>query len=81
VKMNRAVREYPGGLPEDSVLTMEGKLPFAWVTRDLSRSGVLGDATVATREKGEKLLEAVSDGWIRTIEDVHKFQQPQSWKI
>ena len=58
---------------------MEGKLPFAWVTRDLSRSGVLGDATVATREKGEKLLDAVSDGWVEAIADIHKFQQPQAW--
>lgn len=76
VKMNRAVKEYPQGLPENSVLSMEGKLPFAWVTRDLTRSGVLGDATVATKEKGEQVLETVSDGWVRTIEDVYKFQQP-----
>jgi creatinine amidohydrolase/Fe(II)-dependent formamide hydrolase-like protein len=32
---------------------MEGALPFAWVTRDLTQSGVLGDATIATPEKGK----------------------------
>ena len=78
VKMARAVKEYPQNLPTDSLLSMEGKLPFAWVTRDLSTSGVIGDATVATREKGEKLLEAVSDGWVQVIKDVYKFQQPQA---
>jgi creatinine amidohydrolase len=76
VKMERAVREYPQGLPEDSLLSMEGKLPFAWMTREVSKSGVMGDATGATREKGDRLLESVSDGWVQTIRDVYRFRQP-----
>ena len=80
VKMENAVVEYPDGLPEDSLLSMEGKLPFAWVTRDLSQSGVLGDATVATKEKGDRLLESVSEGWVQAIKDIYKFRQPQSFK-
>jgi len=80
VKMERAVAEYPHGLPEDSLLSMEGKLPFAWVTRDLTQSGVLGDATVATKEKGDRLLESVSDGWVQVIQDIYKFRQPQAYK-
>lgn len=80
VKMERAVREYPQGLPEGSLLSMEGKLPFAWVTRDLTQSGVLGDATAATTEKGGRLLESVSDGWVQVIEDVYKFRQPEAWR-
>lgn len=62
-----AVVEYPSGLPEDSLLTMEGKLPFTWATRDLGRTGVLGDLTVATKEKGDRILASVSDGWVRGI--------------
>ncbi len=42
VKIERAVREYPQGLPENSLLTMEGKLPFAWLTKELNKSGVMG---------------------------------------
>lgn len=68
------------GLPEDSLLSMEGKLPFAWVTRDLTQSGVLGDATVATKEKGDRLLDSVSDGWVQVIQDIYKFRQPQAYK-
>lgn len=79
VKMERAVAEYPQELPEDSLLSMEGKLPFAWVTRDLSQSGVMGDATVATKEKGDRLLESLGEGWVRVIEDVYQFRQPQAW--
>ena len=59
---------------------MEGKRPFAWVTRDLSRSGVLGDPTAATKEKGDQLMESVANGWVDVIKDVHRFQQPQAWE-
>ena len=57
---------------------MEGNLPFAWLTRELTESGVLGDATVATKEKGDRILESLSDGWVQVIKDVHKFRQPGS---
>jgi creatinine amidohydrolase len=77
VKMGRAVIEYPNDLPEESLLSMEGKLPFAWVTREVSQSGVMGDATVATKEKGDLLLESVSDSWVRLIKDIYDFRQPR----
>ncbi len=80
VRMEEAVAEYPHGLPEDSLLSMEGKLPFAWTTRDLSRSGVLGDPTTATKEKGDRLWESVSNGWVKVLEDIYQFQQPQAWR-
>jgi creatinine amidohydrolase len=78
VKMEAAVTEYPRGLPEDSLLSMEGKLPFAWTTRDLSQTGILGDPTVATKEKGDRILDSVSDGWVKVIKDVYAFRQPKA---
>lgn len=77
VKMDKAVKEYPTDLPKDSLLTMEGRLRFAWLTQELSISGVIGDATTATKEKGDRLLESLSDGWVQVIQDVYKFRQPQ----
>ncbi|BAZ46872.1 putative creatininase [Chondrocystis sp. NIES-4102] len=76
VNMSEAVKEYPQGLPVDSLLDMEGKLPFAWLTKELSKSGVMGDATVATKEKGDRILESLAEGWVRTIRDIYRFQQP-----
>ncbi len=76
VQMDQAVKEYPQGLPEDSLLDMEGKLPFAWLTKELSSSGVMGDATVATKEKGDRILQSVAAGWVQVIQDIYKFQQP-----
>ncbi|MEQ9485846.1 creatininase family protein [Coleofasciculus sp. F4-SAH-05] len=78
VKMEQAVAEYPHGLPEDSLLSMEGKLPFAWLTRELSQSGTLGDPTPATKEKGDRILESLVSGWVRVIQDIYQFRQPQS---
>jgi creatinine amidohydrolase len=49
--MNRAVTEYPEYPPDFGVA------PVRWDT--LSRSGVFGDATAATAEKGERLVEHV----------------------
>ncbi|WP_013324321.1 creatininase family protein [Gloeothece verrucosa] len=80
VKMDQAVKEYPQGLPADSLLSMEGKLPFAWLTAELSQSGVMGDATAASREKGDRLLESVSNGWVQVIKDVYQFRQPKRHK-
>ncbi|MDJ0897189.1 MAG: creatininase family protein [Xenococcus sp. MO_188.B8] len=78
VKMAQAVTEYPSQLPQDSLLSMEGKLPFAWLTRELSKTGVMGDPTAATPEKGDRILASVADGWVQVIKDIYKFQQPQN---
>lgn len=74
VKMDLAVKEYPQNLPQDSLLSMEGKLPFAWLTKEVSETGVMGDATVATLEKGDRILASLADGWVVVIKDVYKFQ-------
>jgi creatinine amidohydrolase len=81
VKMDHAIAEYPQGLPQDSpassLLTMEGALPFAWLTSDLSKSGVLGDPTVATKQKGDRMLESLAMGWIQVITDIYRFVPPK----
>lgn len=74
VKMDLAVAEYPQNLPKNSLLSMEGNLPFAWLTSEISTSGVIGDATVATKEKGDRLLASLADGWTQIIKDVYSFK-------
>lgn len=77
VNMSKAVTEYPQGLPTDSLLSMEGKLPFAWLTKELTKSGVMGDATAASQEKGDLILKSVADGWVQVIQDIYNFSQPK----
>jgi creatinine amidohydrolase len=80
VHMERAVTEYPHGVPESGLISMEGERPgtqgFAWLTHDLTVSGVIGDPLLATPAMGERLLESLGQGWARYITDLHRFVQP-----
>ena len=80
VDMAKAVAEYPHGVPETGMISMEGERPgtqgFAWLTHDLTSSGVIGDSTLATPEMGLKLLESLGQGWARLIVDLYRFKQP-----
>ncbi len=79
VNLEAAVAEYPQGLPRDGVLSLEGALPFAWMTRDLSRSGVIGDPTTASRTKGDRILESLTEGWVQALTAAYHFQPPQAY--
>jgi creatinine amidohydrolase len=78
VRMDLAVAEYPP-VPE-GILTLERNLPIPWVTRDISQSGIIGDPTPATAEKGELIWASLAAGWVQVITEVHQFVQPQLWK-
>lgn len=73
VKMALAVKEYPQNLPQNSLLSMEGKLPFAWLTKEVSTTGTMGDATVASQEKGDLILSSLAQGWVEAITAVYNF--------
>ena len=47
--------------------------PFAWQAQDLHESGAVGDATKASAEKGEKLLEHGARAFCELLDDVDKF--------
>jgi creatinine amidohydrolase len=52
---------YIARLEDNEILQPEnGPANFAWLTRDISESGVLGDPTPATPENGERWLTAAS---------------------
>lgn len=72
VQMDKAVRDI--GMPESEFIWMDlmqgspVRLMDEW-TR-FSKSGVYGDATVATAEKGEKVFEAVVAAFIRLVHEM-----------
>ena len=45
--------------------SLEGAAPCAWLTSDVSSSGVIGDARGASAALGEQLFEALVEGWRR----------------
>ena len=73
VDMSKAVREFPAPFAAGSLLSLEGRLPMAWMMNDISQSGVVGNATSATAEKGEAILSSVTDGWVKVLEEIYAF--------
>jgi creatinine amidohydrolase len=47
--------------------------PFAWQAQDLHPSGAVGNATMASAEKGERLLDHGARAFCELLADVHKF--------
>ncbi|MFL6819560.1 MAG: creatininase family protein [Bradyrhizobium sp.] len=52
--------------------------PFAWQAQDLHRSGAVGDATQASAEKGERLLDHGARAFCELLADLDKFD-PQTF--
>ena len=57
---------------EFSLLRHTGTHAFAWIASDLNANGVVGDASIATAEKGRLTAEHQADGFIRLLQDVRK---------
>ncbi|CUR46220.1 creatininase family protein [Alloalcanivorax xenomutans] len=75
VHLDRAVGEYP--CPHHhGLLTPEGRFRFAWLTHDLSASGVVGDPEGSSREEGETVLASLVEGWVAALEEIHRFRMP-----
>jgi creatinine amidohydrolase/Fe(II)-dependent formamide hydrolase-like protein len=55
-------------------LSLEGALPTAWLTRDLSENGVIGDPTNASVERGERVLAHLAEGLSRVFEEICEFE-------
>jgi creatinine amidohydrolase len=70
----------PDGLaaqpPANALLSLEGALPYAWLTRDLSSSGTIGDPTTASAAKGAQIFDQLVTGWVRAIAALHHHEQP-----
>lgn len=47
--------------------------PFAWAAQDLNPQGAVGDATLATTEKGKALIDHGARAFCELLEDVRKF--------
>ena len=62
--------EYPARLGDPGRLRPErSAATYAWATRDVSRSGVIGDATAASPEKGARWLDRMATAYALAIDD------------
>lgn len=58
---------------DNQYLRAYGKHSFGWKMQDLNHSGVVGDAQLATAEKGEKLLAHSVDGLHQLVDEMARF--------
>ncbi len=72
VDMSKAVCEYPSHISDPGELRPEdAPATFAWATHDLSRTGVIGDASAATPEKGREWVAKYAESLAREIEKLY----------
>ena len=58
---------------EYKVLRADFPAGFGWMTQDLNASGAVGDASLATAEKGEAALDHGARAFVALLRDVDKF--------
>ena len=54
------------------LLRQTGTHAYSWIASDLNQHGVVGNASIATAEKGRLTAEFQADGFIRLLGDVRK---------
>jgi creatinine amidohydrolase len=68
VRMEKATCEYPARLDDPGELRPENApAVFSWISSDISKSGVMGDATKGTRAKGLHWLDLASTALAKRI--------------
>lgn len=60
----RPIDGQKGGLPPQG-WSLEGAVPNAWLSRDLSSTGVVGNSSGASGELGAQLWERLVEGWLQ----------------
>ena len=74
VQMNKAVRHIARFPESDTPLFYFGAAATAWLSDDWSESGVFGDATLGTAEKGQALIEYSAKNLALLIEEISTFE-------
>ncbi|OYU98310.1 MAG: hypothetical protein CFE26_27810, partial [Verrucomicrobiales bacterium VVV1] len=69
--MSTAVCDYAGNITDPGELRAErAPATMAWITSDLSKSGIMGDATVGTAEKGREWVDLSAKAMANYIAEV-----------
>lgn len=61
-------------------LRAHGPIQFGWKAQDLNPDGTVGNASLATPEKGEASLDHAAKVMVELIQDVHRFDPDRLWK-
>ncbi len=78
VDMSRAERSVPSWVNQYEHLSFTGGSEFAWLSDDLSPTGVVGDPTMATADEGKEHFAAAVAHIGRAIAEASRFSFPRS---
>ncbi len=56
--------------------SLEGAAPFAWLTKELSHSGVIGDSRNADKALGDKIKKDLVDHWVKLFTNLMSSDWP-----
>ncbi|WP_350335913.1 creatininase family protein [Coralliovum pocilloporae] len=54
-----------------------GRMQFGWMSEDLNANGVVGNASLASAEKGRAIIDHIARGFVELIDDVQRFDMTQ----
>jgi creatinine amidohydrolase/Fe(II)-dependent formamide hydrolase-like protein len=74
VRKDRVPTSLPDHLRALKAPPFMGPLTVAWLTQDLTTSGVLGDASLATQEKGERFLNEAAEQTADLLRKIADFE-------
>ncbi len=60
----------PEQMRKNKYVTVFGPVTMGWVTKDITETGVIGDATKATSEKGEQMLSFASKKLVDIFKEI-----------
>ncbi len=56
--------------------SLEGAAPWAWLTKDLSDSGVIGDSRASSKSLGNELEKALIEHWVNLLTNLMESKWP-----
>jgi creatinine amidohydrolase len=65
---------------EGALLRTNQPVGFGWMAHDLNPAGVVGDASIATVEKGEATAALIAEGFVRLLREVDAFDMARLGK-
>jgi creatinine amidohydrolase len=76
VRLDRLVSSVPNWLNEYEHLSFSGSVGFGWLSNDFGATGVIGDATAASAELGESLVNESLERLGAALAEVARFEFP-----
>lgn len=61
-------------------LRAHGQIQFGWKAQDLNLEGTVGNAAIATAEKGEASLDHAARVMVELLDDVNRFDPARLWR-